>query len=261
MGLWNPKEGPFNWAKAFGGRVLNDPEKGRYNSRRLWAVMNRFSPSLKLDPEEKELPLFVKPDTRLKVSSMMDALRDHFEGTPYDVFLADSGEKKERPVCVPSTVHSAVIEMLGARPSEMTAVLWGCLGSPMTAPYIPHYVANTALLSDYMRGGAAYQANSAFWKFRTITNLTLADYSELAPVAAGAWSELEQTIFSAKFNLECNAAELYKDSHSAAKAMLTSFSNTYDALAYATAGELEGMLHTKIAEDRRLYCEEAGLER
>ena len=39
-----------------------------------------------LNGKSKEyLPLYIKPDKKLSVQDMKDAMRDHFEGTPFDM--------------------------------------------------------------------------------------------------------------------------------------------------------------------------------
>ena len=36
-------------------------------------------------PDAEPLPLWIKPERKLDVADMMDLMRDHFEGTPYDL--------------------------------------------------------------------------------------------------------------------------------------------------------------------------------
>lgn len=58
---------------------------------RVWSFYNRFNSSMGkylsyLNGKSKEyLPLYIKPDKKLSVQDMKDAMRDHFEGTPFDM--------------------------------------------------------------------------------------------------------------------------------------------------------------------------------
>jgi dipeptidase len=258
--LWNPANGQFHWAHAFGGKMSADPEKAYYNSRRLWAVMDRFNPSMKLDPNKKEFPLFLSAEQKIDVSMMMKALRNVFEETPYEAFPSSGGKGTERPVCVPSCIHSAVLEMRGDKPAPIGGILWGCIGSPMTSPYIPHYYAHRELLPSYTRGDLSYAADSAFWRFRTLTNLVMIDYQAYSPVITNMWSALEQGILAVKDAIESKATQLFDKDTESAKALLTEFSNACDALALEKAQILEAKLQTTIAEKQYLHFAKQGLE-
>lgn len=259
-GLWNPTEGPFNWARAYGGRLLNDPSKEYYNMRRIWSVLNRYNPSMKLDPAKKEFPLFLKAERKFNVPIMAEGLRDRFEGTEFEAFPVSGGKGCERPVCVPSCIHSAIIETNGALPADIGTVLWGCIGSPMTSPYIPHYLAHKNLLPPYTKGGLEYDAESAFWRFRVLTNLVMNDFQTYSSLVSERWLALEKEILKHKAMIEANAVEFYEKDRKAACDMLTSFSNAYDALAYEEAKSLEAVLHTHIAERQYLHFAKSGME-
>lgn len=46
--------------------------------------MDRYLPYLNGTSEEP-FPLYIKPNRKLTVQDMKDAMRDHFEGTPFDM--------------------------------------------------------------------------------------------------------------------------------------------------------------------------------
>ncbi|MDR2180744.1 MAG: C69 family dipeptidase [Synergistaceae bacterium] len=262
-GLWNPADGPFHWARAYGGKMTSDSEKGYYNVRRVWAVMNKFSPSMNLDPDKKEFPLFLKADKKIDVADVMQGLRDLFENTPFEAFPEAGGFGTERPVCVPSCIHSAVVETRGNIPADIGGVLWGCIGSPMTSPYVPHYLAQQNLLSAYTRGGLEYDRDSAFWRFRLLTNLVMSDYRTYAPIVKEAWSTLEKDIFAAKAAIEAEAikfSQKAEEDGNAVGRLLTRFADSYDALAYEEAEKLSTKLQTQIAERQYLHFAKPGLE-
>jgi dipeptidase len=240
--------------------MTSDPERAYYNIRRAWVVMSKLSPSLNLDPDKKEFPLFVKADKVIDVRSVMKSLRDLFENTPFEAFPEGGGIGGERPVCVPSCIHSAVVETRGHMPADIGGVLWGCIGSPMTSPYIPHYLAHQNLLPAYTQGGLEYDPDSAFWRFRLLTNLVMSDYREYALAVSETWNALEKNIFAAKTVIEQEVVTLFKENENAAKLLLTSFSNAYDALACEEARKLGMELQTRIAERQYLHFAKTGLE-
>lgn len=259
-GLWNPSDGPFHWARAFGGKFIANPDRRYYNLRRLWAAQNRYAPGAGLDPDLTELPMFLKPARKIGVTDVMAALRDRFEGTRFESFPEPRGKGGERPVCVPSCIHSAVIESRGNLPADIGMTLWGCIGSPMTSPYIPHYLAHRELLPAYTKGGLEYDRESAFWRFRTLTDLAMTDFGRYGRMVEEAWRDLESEISAAKAAVETEAARLYEKDPDAAARMLTASANAWDALAYGKAEELEVRLHTRIAADQYLYFAKPGLE-
>ncbi len=64
----------------------------RFCEARVWAFYNRVAPSLELDTgyidgdeEAEPLPLYIEPDRKLSVHDVMELMRDHFEGTEWDL--------------------------------------------------------------------------------------------------------------------------------------------------------------------------------
>ena len=64
----------------------------RFCEARVFAFFNRIAPSLDLetdyidgDPDADPLPLFVEPDEKLSARDVMELMRDHFQGTKWDL--------------------------------------------------------------------------------------------------------------------------------------------------------------------------------
>ena len=64
----------------------------RIREARVWSIFRRAAPSLKLSedyilgkPGAKPLPLWIKPDRKLAVADTMALMRDHFDGTRFDL--------------------------------------------------------------------------------------------------------------------------------------------------------------------------------
>ena len=64
----------------------------RFCEARVYAFFNRIAPSrsLSMDYVKGEsgadpLPLWIKPDKKLSVGDVMECMRDHFEGTDFDM--------------------------------------------------------------------------------------------------------------------------------------------------------------------------------
>ncbi len=88
-GWHDPDQGPFNWREAFHPTTA---QKLRYTSTRVWSLFRRCAPSAELDsdyhrgdPGAEAYPLWIKPEHKLEVAGVFDLMRDHYEGTEYDM--------------------------------------------------------------------------------------------------------------------------------------------------------------------------------
>ena len=75
--LWNPREGEFSFAKAFGGGRQEQNLKPCYDSRRIWQAIEILSPSLKMDANQHEFPLFLVPDVKIDLAYYGTAMKEH----------------------------------------------------------------------------------------------------------------------------------------------------------------------------------------
>jgi len=68
------------------------PRNLRYADTRVWSMFRRSAPSLNLSPEQhrgiegaKPYPLWLKPDKKLSFADVVSIMRDHYEGTDFDM--------------------------------------------------------------------------------------------------------------------------------------------------------------------------------
>jgi dipeptidase len=64
----------------------------RFCEARVWSFFNKVAPSLNIpsdyaggNPHAEPMPLWIKPDQKLSNQDLMMAMRDHYEGTPFDM--------------------------------------------------------------------------------------------------------------------------------------------------------------------------------
>ena len=78
-GLWNPKEGPFDFHTAYSKDDIADHT---YNYTRVWGLQKLFTPSLKQDVNVNNFPVFAKPDSgHITIEELRNAFRFHYDGT------------------------------------------------------------------------------------------------------------------------------------------------------------------------------------
>ncbi len=134
------KDGSFDFKKAFsrvgGSNLIFDR-----NTLRHWRGLNFFSE--KKWEISDSYPFSFKPGQKVSAESLMDILRDHYEGTEYDD--TDGYQKgtpnrtKYRCICTSSTINSLVVSLNAVLPDPISASLWIALGKPDTTVYLPLY--------------------------------------------------------------------------------------------------------------------------
>ncbi|MDR2527757.1 MAG: C69 family dipeptidase [Synergistaceae bacterium] len=247
-GLWNYKDGAFHFAKVFGGQMTKEPRLEFFNSRRVWGAIRLLNPSLQCDPNGKDFPLFIKPENKLTVNKVMSVLRDHYGGTQFDAFPEKGCFGKDRPICVPSCVHSDVIELREWLPAEIGAILWGSLSSPGTSPYVPFYFGIKNFPVSYGEGNSYFDNRSAFWRYRALSTLALLDFSRFAPGILSTWEKEESRVFNIRDRIEKVAKHCFEVDASMAIDILTAFSYSIATRFYDRGAELAAELQTQIAE-------------
>ena len=228
----------FNFSRIFGrGR-----EKYTIDSRRIWGALRHLTPSAARDADAREFPLLVHPEQPLSVSLIAALLRDQYNETAYDVHLPTS-PGKERPIAVPSTVHSNIIELRSDMPASIGAVLWASLASPSTSPYIPFYFGIAEIPDAFSRAGDRCSRSEAYWNFKIISNLVTPYHKELAPLVREQWQTLEQDFITQQHDLRKRASA----DPGGTVSLLTDYISESCETVLRQAGSMEDQLHTKIA--------------
>jgi len=250
-GLWDPAHGPFNFAKAFGGGKVN--KNPYYDSRRVWRGLQLLSPGIQFDPDEKEHPLFLKPDEKITVKKLMDVLRDTYAGTPFELYPKEGKGSKERGIAVPQCVHADVLQLRSGLPNDIGSVLWAGLGSPLTTPYVPYYFGVDKIPKPYGAGGPTYDSNSAFWINRSLQHLVIPYYKHLIDEILPVWEQFEADAMKRQPAIEKAALELYNAEKELGKSFLTAYSGGLSLNVLETAKELIETAHSKLAANTRKW--------
>jgi len=138
-GLYNPKkDGEFDFAKVYAENLKNT-----YNTYRQWSALRLIGGNkFKVDDI---YPFEIKPIKKLSPKDLMRVLRDHFEGTKYDLSKKKGGPntpttyENKRPICVHTTRYSIVAQLRNNLPKPISSLLWLSIGKPDTSLFIPLY--------------------------------------------------------------------------------------------------------------------------
>ncbi len=239
-GLYHPDSGPFNFARIFG------QARQRYtvDTRRLWGALRLLTPSVTRDPDAREFLLWVRPETPLTIPAVTGLLRDQYGDTDYDVHSAVKSTG-ERPIAVPSTVHASIIELHRNVPKGCGPVLWACLASPLTSPFIPVYLAVTEIPEAFSLADGRCDRRSAYWRLKILSNLVTPYHKYLSGEIVGEWQKMEDDWFRQQHQLR----QMIAETPEMAATLLTTAVQRMCQDVLDKAAMLEDRIHTRIAAE------------
>jgi len=223
-GLWDPDESKFHFAKAFGRKKRTDKNRF-YNSRRVWRGISLLAPSLKLDPDLKKFPLFIKPDKKIGVEKLLSILRDYYGGTPFNIYSDQRKHKNERAIAVPGSVHTNVLQLRGWIPGDIGAILWAGVGPTPFTIYTPYYFGVNEIAKPFNTASGEYDRESAFWIFRSLCDLVTPKFNEAAGQIISEWEKFESNEVGNQSDIEKKAIDLFHKNKKELKLWLTYYSS------------------------------------
>lgn len=222
---------------------------------RVWSYYNMFSkatgqaylPYVQGDSKEP-MPLYVKPDRKLSVRDIQQAMRDHYEGTPLDItqdlgagpfqmpyrlspltFKVDGQEYfNERPISTQQSAFSFVSQMRANLPDAIGGVLWFGLDDANMTVFTPVYCNTDRIPASYAEGESdcvTFSWNSAFWIYNWVADMIRPRYSQMVDDMRTVQNELENTYAYAQEGIESAAMKLYNENPEKAKEFLTDYTN------------------------------------
>ncbi|MCM1337145.1 MAG: C69 family dipeptidase [Candidatus Amulumruptor caecigallinarius] len=188
---------------------------------RVWAYYNKFAedmdrylPWINNEKGAEVMPLWVKPSRKLSLTDMKWMMRDHFEGTPFDMtkdvgagpftvpyrarpmeWEVDSVKYlHERAIATQQTGFSFVSQMNREFPQAMRGILWFGCDDANTCVYVPIYSCMTSVPRAFEQGnGDMYNISwdAAFWVNNWVANQAYYRYSQMIPDIRKVQSDIE----------------------------------------------------------------------
>jgi len=200
------------------------------------------------------MPLWVKVDKKVTVEDVMDAMRDHLEGTeldmskdigagPYEMpyrwrgltWKVD-GEKycNERVTATQQTGFSFVAQMRSWLPAAIGGIFWLGIDDASSCVYSPMYCGITSIPETYREGNGSmiqWSDNSAFWIFNQVTNLAYTRYNLIHPEVEALQSAYETKFINYTPAIDMAAKTLYEQDKELGIQFITDYScNTANSL-------------------------------
>lgn len=223
---------------------------------RVWSFFNRFGDMDKYLPyvegkvkDAEPMPLWIVPNKKVSLQDLEASMRDHYEGTPFDLgndlgqgvwempyrptplsFKVDGKAYfNERPVSTQQTGFSYVSQMRSWLPRQIGGVLWFGNDDGNMVAYTPIYCGNTVQPECYNTPGAdavTFSDKNAFWVCNWVSNMVYPRYSQMFPSLKEVRDSLDNSYIANQGEIEKHALKLYGESEQKAVDYLTNYSNT-----------------------------------
>ncbi len=251
MGLYEGSEKDFSFADAY---APLDYGALRFCEARVYAMFNRAAPSLEMSMDfvkgiegSEPMPLWIKPDRKLSVHDIMEFMRDHFEGTEFDM-TKDIGSGpyecpyrwrpltwkvdevkyvNERATSTQQTGFSFVSQCRSWLPDPIGGVHWFSVDDTYSTVYNPIYCGSRRVPESYAVGNGDFHNftwDSAFWVFNWVSNYSYLRYSEMIVDIRLLQRELEGTYLADQRRIDEAAVALYEKSPNLAIEYVTDYS-------------------------------------
>lgn len=253
-GYFKGKDEDFSFCEAY---APADFSARRFCEARVWAIFNRFAGGMDAylpyamgrEKGAQPMPLFVKPDRKLSLQDVKEAMRDHYEGTPL-ALDSDPGQGayempyrptpltykvdgktyfNERPVSTQQSAFTLVAQMRSWLPACVGGVLWfGCDDANMIA-YTPVYCCTDRVpdcYSNKLADAFTFSFRSAFWVCNWVSNMVYPYYARMFGDLRKVRDELENDYTGLQPVVEKEARALLESSgEEAARRYLTNYTS------------------------------------
>ena len=251
-GYFNGANKDFSFADAY---CPLDFSGLRACEARVWCYYNMFSKatgqaylSYVQGESSEPMPLYVKPDRKISVRDIQQAMRDHYEGTPLDItkdmgagpfnmpyrlspltFKVDDTEYfNERPISTQQSAFTFVAQMRASMPDAIGGVLWFGLDDANMTVFTPVYCNTDRVPNVYAEGNGdcvTFSWDSAFWIYNWVADMIRPRYSLMIEDMRNVQNGLENTFEQAQSGVETAAMKLYNEDPEKAKEFLTNYTH------------------------------------
>jgi dipeptidase len=236
MGWFEGKDADFSYNGAY---AAPDFSGRRYCEARVWSFFNRFADDFSAyvpyaagkDADAKEMPLWIIPNKKVSLQDLRDAMRDHYEGTPFALdsdigggiyqmpyrpsplsYKIDGQEYfNERPISTQQTAWSFISQMRSFMPREVGGCFWFGNDDGNMVAYTPMYASITRRPKCFSGEGAddvTFSMDNAFWVCNWVSNMVYPRYSQMFPSLQEVRDSLDASYSQLQPEIEAKALAL-----------------------------------------------------
>ena len=241
MGWFDGKDADFSYNAAY---AAPDFSGRRYCEARVWSFFNRFADDFSdyvpyaagIEQDAIPMPLWIIPNKKVTLQDLRDAMRDHYEGTPFALdakgdigggifdmpyrlsplsFKLDDKEYfNERPISTFQTAWSFISQMRSSLPREVGGCFWFGNDDGNMVAYTPMYSCITRVPKCFSGEGAddvTFSMDNAYWVCNWVSNMVYPRYSMMFPSLQQVRDSLDQSYDRLQSQTEAQALALEGD--------------------------------------------------
>ena len=232
-GYFNGKDEDFSFADAY---CTHDASTRRGCDARVWSYFRKFKPDTDkyyawcAGESDEPMPLYVIPDKKVSLEEMQDAMRDHYEGTPFEMtsdigsgpnhvpyrwrpmdYTVDGKEYcMERAIATQQTGWHFVSQSRPWLPDPVGGVLWFGTDDTNTSVYMPFYCSLTEVPDQLAKGDInTFSFDSNFWMNNWVANQAYNRYDLMIPDIRKVQNNLESKYINSRPAQEEQLLALY----------------------------------------------------
>lgn len=177
-------DGVLNPRDAFGS---HDDADHVYNTPRAWYMLRYFNPhtcvwdgpDAEYTPMSDDLPWCMVPEKKITVEDVKYILSSHYQGTPYDPYLAYGDKSMSgayRSIGINRTDFLGMVQIRPDLPEACRAIQWLAFGSNAFNAIVPFYP-NVPRTEDYLSSTTGeVTTDTWYWTSRLIAALADASF-------------------------------------------------------------------------------------
>ena len=251
QGYYNGTNKDFSFADTYAPLTFSAL---RACETRVWSFFRKFKSNMDtylpylqgkiLNP----IPLYIKPERKISAQMLKNAMRDHFEGTPYDLtkdigagpfhspyrwrpmeWVIDSlTYVNERSVATQQTGFSFVAQMRDWLPNPIGGILWFGVDDTNTSVYVPIYCGSNKVPECFRVGNGDminFSWTSAFWIYNWVSNQGYTKYNFMIKDIRPVQDSLENKFNREVLQIDLKASAMYAKDTAGALSVITDYSN------------------------------------
>jgi len=237
-GWYDPgQKKPFNFRRAYAARRTLGA---------IWNVPRQLQAVNMLSKKQyyygQKFPFSFKPKKKLSATDLMEVLKNHYEGTQFEMNPSYNHGNPHRCViariCSNSNKYGFVAQLRSKMPVDVGAVLWLAPRRPCIQPFVPWYLGITKVPAAYTNGSYSEalaehfnfdkknyvkESGLAYWAFSDFADQTDKEYGRQIGSLRKAKAAFENNLFSAQAPFEQKVLKEYQKNPAKAKVLLTDY--------------------------------------
>lgn len=211
-----------------------------YANRRVWRLFDLVAPKLQLPADTNanadDYPFAVVPERLLSAADLMLFMRDHYEGTPYDMTKGlaagpggdpsrfDAGAnsdgvtgamtkegKFERAISLFRSSYSFVVVCRASLPDQVGSMVWVGYYAPHASVYVPFYPASASTPDSFNHGSLfRLDRSTAYWGHAAAGNYADRFYIHTIKEFQAVQDDLENKFMERQAEVEAQVVDALK---------------------------------------------------